>query len=67
MDFSRKGAMTRHRGFRAHGQLKRSENTTQITTPRAGAPEAPPEAAPLLFALCFRIVSAGRVLEGPWR
>eukprot|EP00972_Heterocapsa_arctica_P055207 8143586-Heterocapsa_arctica.AAC.1 len=36
-------------GLRAHGQPKRGENTTKTTTPGAGGPWAPPEAAPLQF------------------
>eukprot|EP00972_Heterocapsa_arctica_P088049 12983139-Heterocapsa_arctica.AAC.1 len=35
MDFRWKGAITRHRGFRAHGWPKRCENITKTTTPGA--------------------------------
>eukprot|EP00972_Heterocapsa_arctica_P040013 5894198-Heterocapsa_arctica.AAC.1 len=38
MDFIWKGAITRHRGFRAHGRRKRCENTTEATTPGASGP-----------------------------
>eukprot|EP00972_Heterocapsa_arctica_P072345 10685779-Heterocapsa_arctica.AAC.1 len=43
MDFRRKGAIIRHRGFRAHGRQRRCNNITQITTaPPLAAPQGPP-------------------------
>eukprot|EP00972_Heterocapsa_arctica_P096754 14274897-Heterocapsa_arctica.AAC.1 len=38
MDFRWKGAIARHRGFRACGRPRRCENTTKTTTPEAGGP-----------------------------
>eukprot|EP00972_Heterocapsa_arctica_P022161 3260763-Heterocapsa_arctica.AAC.1 len=38
MRFRWKGAITRHRGFRAHGRPKRCENKAKTTTLRAGGP-----------------------------
>eukprot|EP00972_Heterocapsa_arctica_P027986 4117326-Heterocapsa_arctica.AAC.1 len=62
MDFRWKGAITRHRGFRLHGQPKRCENKTNTTTQGAGWPWGAARGGAVVLFMCFRICLAGRAL-----